>query len=75
MLAYMFGQKKLRTFFVDPDYPGKVLGMSTSISYVLIPLSLVLAGRAAEVWPAFVLPLVSGAVLIGVLGTLRKGEH
>ena len=37
--------------FVDSDYLGKVLGMSTSISYILIPLSLVIAGAMSEIWP------------------------
>ena len=57
--------------FIDPAYLGKVLGISTSISYILIPLSLVIAGAVSEIWPAFVLPLLSGAVLIAVLSLLN----
>lgn len=60
--------------FVKPSYLGKVLGMSTSISYVLIPLSLVLAGGAADIWPSYVLPLVSGAALMGALVILWRQE-
>ncbi len=53
--------------FVDPEYLGKVLGMSTSISYILIPLSLVIAGAISEIWPAFVLPMSNGTLLVIVL--------
>ena len=53
--------------FVDPDYHGKVLGMSTSISYVLIPLSLVIAGAMSEIWPSFVLPMSNGILLVIIL--------
>ena len=53
--------------FVDPDYLGKVLGMSTSISYILIPLSLVIAGAMSEIWPSFVLPMSNGILLAIVL--------
>ena len=61
--------------FVDPDYLGKVLGMSTSISYILIPLSLVIAGSVSEIWPSFVLPLMNGMLLIIVLAFLWLIEH
>ena len=61
--------------FVDPDYLGKVLGMSTSISFVLIPLSLVIAGGVSEVWPAFMLPLLNGMLLIAVLALLWLWER
>lgn len=50
--------------FVEPAFLGKVLGISTAISYVLIPLSLVIAGGLSEVWPAFLLPLASGGMLL-----------
>ena len=50
--------------FVDSDYLGKVLGMSTSISYILIPLSLVIAGAMSEIWPSFVLPMSNGILLL-----------
>lgn len=53
--------------FVDPDYLGKVLGMSTSISYILIPLSLVITGAMSEIWPSFVLPMSNGILLVIVL--------
>ena len=53
--------------FVDPDCLGKVLGMSTSISYILIPFSLVIAGAMSEIWPAFVLPMSNGALLVVIL--------
>lgn len=61
--------------FVDPDYLGKVLGMSTSISYILIPLSLVIAGSVSEICPSFVLPLINGMLLIIVLAFLWLVEH
>lgn len=53
--------------FVDPDYLGKVLGISTSISFVLIPLSLVIAGGMSEIWPSFVLPMSNGILLVIIL--------
>lgn len=61
--------------FVDPDYLGKVLGMSTSISYILIPLSLIIAGSVSEICPSFVLPLMNGMLLIIVLAFLWLVEH
>lgn len=61
--------------FVDPDYLGKVLGISTSISFILIPLSLVIAGEMTEILPAFVLPMLNGIVLIIVLGILWFAEY
>lgn len=60
--------------FVDPDYLGKVFGMSTSISYILIPLSLVIAGGMSELWPSFVLPLLNGLLLIVILFLLWLTE-
>lgn len=64
--------------FVEPGYLGKVLGMSTSISFVLIPLSLVIAGGMSELWPSFLLPGLNGLILIAVLVLLwlleRKEE-
>lgn len=56
--------------YIDPACLGRVLGISTSISYVLIPLSLVIAGAMSEAWPAFILPLSSGSVLIAALSFL-----
>lgn len=61
--------------FVDPDYLGKVLGISTSISFILIPLSLVIAGGMTEILPAFVLPMLNGIVLIIVLSILWFVEY
>ena len=61
--------------FVDPDYLGKVLGMSTSISYILIPLSLVIAGSVSKICPSFILPLTNGMLLISVLAVLWLMEH
>lgn len=59
--------KTTMQLFVAPDYLGKVLGMSTSISYILIPLSLVIAGTMSEIWPSFVLPMSSGILLVVAL--------
>lgn len=56
--------------YIEPVRLGKVLGLSTSMSYVLIPLSLVIAGGMSEVGPAFALPMVSGSALIIVLCVL-----
>ncbi len=56
---------------VDRAYLGKVLGFSTSLSYILIPLSLILGGAAAEVWPSYLLPAISGALLLAALGVLK----
>lgn len=65
--------------YVEPDYLGKVLGMSTSISYILIPLSLVIAGGMTELLPSFVLPLSNGILLVVILALLwsldRKPEQ
>lgn len=61
--------------FVAPEYLGKVLGMSTSISYILIPLSLVIAGGMLEIWPSFILPMANGILLIVVLFLLWCTEH
>ncbi len=60
--------------FVDPSYLGKVLGISTSVSYVLIPLSLVIAGGMSELCPSFVLPASNGSLLIAALIFLRAVE-
>lgn len=60
--------------FVEPAYLGKVLGVSTSISFVLIPLSLVITGGVSELYPAFVLPAANGALLIAALAFLRAVE-
>lgn len=56
--------------YVEPAYLGKVLGISTSISYVLIPLSLLIAGIVLEFCPAFVLPAANGGLLIAALTLL-----
>lgn len=61
--------------FVEPGYLGKVLGMSTSISFVLIPLSLVLAGGMSELFPSFLLPALNGGLLIIVLSLLWLAER
>lgn len=61
--------------FVEPGYLGKVLGMSTSISFVLIPLSLVLAGGMSELFPSFLLPALNGGLLIVVLSLLWLAER
>ena len=61
--------------FVDPAYLGKVLGLSTAISYILIPLSLVIAGGISEIWPSYVLPMLNGILLIVVLTLLWLGER
>ena len=57
--------------YVDRAYLGKALGVSTSLSYILIPLSLIIGGAAAEIWPAYLLPAVSGAVMLSALGLLK----
>ena len=58
--------KTITTFqlYVDDSIRGKVLGTLTAMSYILIPLSLILAGMATELWPAYVLPAVSGGLLL-----------
>lgn len=61
--------------FVNPACLGKVLGISTSISFVLIPLSLVTAGGVSEVCPAFVLPASNGILLIAGLILLWAAER
>lgn len=60
--------------FVEPDFLGRVLGISTSISFILIPLSLVIAGGLSEIWPSYALPLLSGTLMIAVLAVLRLAE-
>lgn len=66
--------KTTMQIYVDSAYLGKVLGFSTSLSYILIPLSLLLGGAAAEVWPAYLLPAISGALLLAALGLLKLPE-
>lgn len=63
--------KTTMQIYVDSAYLGKVLGFSTSLSYILIPLALLLGGAAAEVWPAYRLPAISGALLLTALGLLK----
>lgn len=63
--------KTTMQIYVDRAYLGKVLGFSTSLSYILIPLSLLLGGAAAELWPSYLLPALSGALLLAALGLLR----
>jgi len=65
--------KTVTTFqlYVDENLRGKVLGIMTAMSYILIPLSLVQAGAASEVWPAWLLPAVSGGLLLWGLGGLK----
>lgn len=65
--------KTVTTFqlYVDENLRGKVLGTMTAMSYILIPLSLVLAGAASEVWPAWLLPATSGGLLFLGLGGLK----
>lgn len=69
-LSVAINVKTITTFqlYVDNHLRGKVLGTLTSISYILIPLSLILAGLATEFWPSHMLPAVSGGLLIVILG-------
>lgn len=60
--------------YVDDALRGKVLGTMTATSYILIPLALVLAGAASEVWPVWLLPAVSGGLLLLGLGVLKLAE-
>ena len=62
--------KTAMQLYIDPGCLGKVLGISTSISHILIPASLVIAGGTLEVWPSYVLPALSGSVLIVALSIL-----
>ncbi|MCX4371924.1 MAG: MFS transporter [Dysosmobacter sp.] len=61
--------------FVAPDYLSSVLGVSTSISYVLIPMSLVIAGGMSEICPSFILPMVNGILLITTIFLLWRIER
>lgn len=65
--------KTVTTFqlYVDANLRGKVLGTMTAMSYILIPLSLVLSGAASEVWPVWLLPAASGGLLLLGLGGLK----
>lgn len=67
-------EKTTLQIFVEPAYLGKVLGISTSISYVLIPLSLVIAGGVSAFFPSFVLPAANGLLLIAAMSFLRTVE-
>lgn len=60
--------------YVESSYLGKALGVSTTISYILIPLSLMIGGIVSEIWPAYLLPAVFGALLLSALGLLRLTE-
>ena len=72
-LSVAINVKTITTFqlYVDDCLRGKVLGTLTSISYILIPLSLILAGLATEFWPSYMLPAVSGGLLIVILGGMH----
>lgn len=61
-LSVAINIKTITTFqlFVDDRLREKVLGTLTAMSYILIPVSLILAGMATEFWPAYTLPVVSG---------------
>lgn len=65
--------KTVTTFqiYVDANLRGKVLGTMTAMSYILIPLSLMLAGAASEIWPVWLLPAASGGLLLLGLGGLK----
>lgn len=66
--------KTTMQIYVDSRYLGKILGFSTSISYILIPLSLAFGGTALEIWPSYLLPAGAGALLLAALGLLRLWE-
>lgn len=68
-LSVAINIKTITTFqlYVDDRLRGKVLGTLTSISYILIPLSLILAGLATEFWPPYMLPAASGGLLLAIL--------
>lgn len=72
-LSVSINVKIVTTFqlYVDDRLRGKVLGTLTAISYILIPVSLILAGMVTEFWPAYMLPGVSGGVLLVLLGGMR----
>lgn len=60
--------------YTDERLRGQVLGTMHAMSYVLIPVSLVLAGAASEVWPIWLLPALSGGLLVLGIGGLRLAE-
>lgn len=72
-LSVAINVKTITTFqlYVDDSLRGKVLGTLTAMSYTLIPVSLILAGMATEFWPAYMLPAVSGGLLLVTLGGVR----
>lgn len=76
-LSVSINIKTITTFqlYVCDSLRGKVLGTLTSISYILIPLSLILAGLATEFWPSYMLPAVSGGLLIVILGGMYLMEE
>lgn len=71
-LSVAINVKTITTFqlHVDDYLRGKVLGTLTAMSYILIPVSLILAGITTEFWPAYLLPAVSGVLLLAVLGSM-----
>lgn len=72
-LSVAINVKTITTFqlYVDDCLRGKVQGTLTAMSYILIPVSLILAGMATEFWPAYTLPAVSGGLLLVALGGVR----
>lgn len=72
-LSVAINVKTITTFqlYVDDCLRGKVLGTLTAMSYILIPVSLILAGMATELWPAYMLPAVSGGLLLVTLAGVR----
>lgn len=71
-LTVSINLKTVTTFqiHVDHTYRGKVLGIMTGLSYILIPISLLLAGLIAELYSFYILPFASGSLLLLMLGML-----
>lgn len=76
-LTVSINLKTVTTFqlHVPDTYRGKALGMMTSLSYILIPFSLILSGIITEVSKAsYLLPLGSGTLLLAALLLLKLSQ-
>lgn len=67
--------------FICDEHRGKAHGVMTGFSYILMPISLIFAGRVSETVPPFALPAFCGIsltlsmVALRLLGQAREGAN
>lgn len=45
---------------IPDNFRGRVLGLGSSISKIILPIALIIAGILINLTPAYILPIVSG---------------